>query len=142
MTDSEARFAIDRSRVISEVLDGEAIIIDSRTGAYFSLDPNGTAVWEALDAPGADAPVGTDVAVGALSMAEVATAAGVEPSVVASVLGELCAAELIMVWGAAPPVDTAVSPSLTEYRDMEALLLLDPIHDVDAAGWPIARDGD
>ena len=27
-------------------------------------------------------------------------------------------------------------PSLNKYSDMQELLLLDPIHDVDEAGWP------
>jgi hypothetical protein len=27
-------------------------------------------------------------------------------------------------------------PSLNKYSDMQELLLLDPIHDVDDAGWP------
>ncbi len=30
-------------------------------------------------------------------------------------------------------------PALTRYDDLDDLLLLDPIHEVDDAGWPIAR---
>ena len=30
-------------------------------------------------------------------------------------------------------------PRLEKYSDLEDLLVLDPIHDVDEAGWPIAK---
>ncbi len=31
------------------------------------------------------------------------------------------------------------APVLESYSDMQDLLLLDPIHDVDDAGWPVAN---
>ena len=31
-------------------------------------------------------------------------------------------------------------PVLQKFRDMQDLLLMDPIHDVDEAGWPVAGD--
>jgi hypothetical protein len=31
------------------------------------------------------------------------------------------------------------APVLEKYTDMQELLLLDPIHDVEEAGWPKAR---
>ncbi len=39
-----------------------------------------------------------------------------------------------------PTIRTYATPTLSKYTDMEELLLLDPIHEVDAQGWPIARD--
>ena len=33
-------------------------------------------------------------------------------------------------------------PVLNSYTDMEELLLLDPIHDVDQAGWPMPKASD
>ncbi len=36
-----------------------------------------------------------------------------------------------------PPAKTAfVTPELTRYTDIEDMLILDPIHEVDASGWP------
>jgi hypothetical protein len=32
-----------------------------------------------------------------------------------------------------------IAPVLQRYDDLEDLLLLDPIHEVDDAGWPVAR---
>jgi len=34
------------------------------------------------------------------------------------------------------------APVLNAYTDMEELLLLDPIHDVDQAGWPMPKAPD
>ena len=42
----------DRVRVNPDVLykelDGEAVLLDLKSGTYFGLDPIGTAVWQAL----------------------------------------------------------------------------------------------
>ena len=43
-----------------------------------------------------------------------------------------------------PPPPNAVrkpytAPAVQKYDDLEDLLLLDPIHEVDEAGWPVAR---
>jgi hypothetical protein len=35
-----------------------------------------------------------------------------------------------------------VAPVLDKYTDMQELLLLDPIHEVDASGWPKLPDDD
>lgn len=34
--------------VVCEVLDGEAILLNLRTGVYFSLNRSGTRMWQAL----------------------------------------------------------------------------------------------
>ena len=33
-------------------------------------------------------------------------------------------------------------PVLNKYTDMQDLLLIDPIHDVEAHGWPAKREGE
>jgi hypothetical protein len=34
------------------------------------------------------------------------------------------------------------TPKLTVYSDLQDILLLDPVHDVDSAGWPVADQND
>ena len=115
---------IPTSRVISEVLDGEAIIIDSMSGAYFTLDVDGTVIWEKLQS-------------GANSVDALCTATGLAADRVSDVVTELISAGLLEGGPVSPPA-TGQSPTvLTKYTDMEELLLLDPIHDVDSAGWPV-----
>ena len=36
---------------------------------------------------------------------------------------------------------TYVTPAFDRYTDMAELLLIDPVHDVDEAGWPFRRTG-
>lgn len=36
------------SEVLSKVLDGEAVLLDLKSGTYFGLNPVGTRVWELL----------------------------------------------------------------------------------------------
>ncbi len=36
--------------VVYAVLDGEGVLLDTRTGVYFGLDGVGTRIWELLDA--------------------------------------------------------------------------------------------
>ena len=38
--------------VLYRDLDGEAVIVDLRTGTYFGLDPVGTRIWVALEGEG------------------------------------------------------------------------------------------
>ncbi len=47
--DSVVRHAPD---VLFRNLDGEAVIVDLKTGTYFGLDPVGTCIWAALQQPG------------------------------------------------------------------------------------------
>jgi hypothetical protein len=117
-------FTIPVTRVISEVLDGEAIIIDSMSGAYFTLDADGTAVWTKLQD-------------GAIDAAGLAAGAGLAADRVQDVMAELVAAGLVTADGDAPAGRDGARSVLTKYTDMEELLLLDPIHDVDSAGWPV-----
>ena len=69
-------------------------------------------------------------------------------------VAELLARKLVIETERASPADGAateprsvdraafVPPALTIYEDMADLLLLDPIHDVDEAGWPMPKAAD
>lgn len=126
---------------MSEVIDGEAIIIDMGSGSYFSTDGIGAEIWQAAVA-GASREV-------------------IVQSVIAAHPGKPdCGAEAdaflnlllryqLLVEGAAtasPPATAIVSsgvyapPQLQAHSDMKDLIMLDPIHDVDAVGWPTRRE--
>lgn len=116
-----AQFRITGDHIVGEVFDGEAIIIDTVTGAYFSLAEGPAGVWSAL-------------AAGSGTVADIAATTGLAADTVAEVLAELVSAQLAATDG--PPAAVTTSAHLTKYSDMEELLLLDPIHDVAPAGWP------
>lgn len=139
---SEVRYTINRDGVAHEVLEGDAILINFKTGSYYSLDGLGGAVWERLCA-------------GPVTVASLTTALAAGLDVTADVLAtdlqrfvdDLAKEDLIAPTddalvapaAAVPPALPYAAPVLGKYTDLEALLLLDPIHDVVVSGWPNAR---
>lgn len=145
-----ASFAVDSSRIVHETIDGETILIDLRTGTYYSLTGCGSEIWALLVAG-----VPLDRAVGTLRERYPVEAEEAEKAV-RKMADELVEEGLLV--GSAngnaaaepalpPPSLEAISfkaPVLQRFTDMEYFLLLDPVHEVDeAAGWPgPAREDD
>jgi hypothetical protein len=138
---SEAlRYRPNSPPIIQETIDQETIMVNLDTGSYYSLNPVGTYVWRALDA-GADVD---DIAASVTGLFSI-DAATAEPDVRAFVQ-RLVDEELVVQrqdepgsWvddapGEAPGAYEA--PRVDHYTDMQELLLLDPVHEVDASGWP------
>lgn len=142
--DRTLRFRPAGSRVIHELFDEEVVIVDLDTGRYFCTQHAGADVWRLLLAGQTPGEIATNL-----------TARYDAPEdVIADAVDRLCSAlvaeNLIApaADAAAPaPADVAVAgplrpfeaPDLQVYADMQELLLLDPIHEVDAAGWPMPR---
>jgi hypothetical protein len=132
-------YAINASGIAHELLEGEAILINFKTGSYYSLDGIGGIVWQQLCAGPATA---TGLAAALLPEGS-PDRDGLE-SALATFLIELKDEDLVVLSdthespiaaGAILP-DGYAPPALRKYTDLEALLLLDPIHDVDVSGWP------
>jgi hypothetical protein len=146
------RYRPNRPRVIGEVVDDEAILIDLETGSYFSLVGSGAHVWSAVERGDT-----LDEVLAALA----ATCDGLPADVAAQIrafLQELVDAELVV----AVPLDAELGepvagqdgsavvssagpgtyqpPAIQRFDDMQELILLDPIHEVDESeGWPRAK---
>ena len=135
-------YVVRSPAVVHETIDGEAVIINLESGAYFSAEGASAIAWQRI-AGGASA---TDLiaAIGERyegGAAEIATA-------VAQFIAQLSQEGLIRpaeaaegTPAAAPAPPPAVKPAFTElslrtFTDLQELLLLDPIHDVDEVGWP------
>lgn len=127
------------ARVAHERVEDEVIAINLATGTYFSLRDSAADVWTML-VDGADA----DGAAAALAAAHDLDAATVTTDVQAFA-DALIEAGLLEENADAAPLPAAVpsgtgayaAPVVERYDDMEELLLLDPIHEVDDAGWPV-----
>lgn len=140
------RYRVNKPRVAHEIIDNEVVIIDFETGSYFSLEGAGANIWACIDGgaalgemvefvaarySGSHAHVETAVGrlVAELQQESLIVPDGAEPSGFSAALAEDSAA-------AKPPIGM---PALHKYTDMQDLLLLDPIHEVDKAGWPHTR---
>lgn len=129
-----------KKSVIHEKFDDETVIVNLETGCYYSLQGSADAIW-ALAACGLSE---------AAIVARMGNAFAGEPDAirgaVSDFVAQLVAEDLLersadAPNAALPPLAGGVfmAPSLQKYTDMEALLQLDPIHEVDALGWPSAK---
>lgn len=132
------RYRLNRPDVIQETMDGEALIIHTTSGIYFSAEGTGEYIWNALlaghtvdEIAGAyadgEAPISADVSMAIMNFAQL-----------------LQDEQLIVPTDSAAPTGALVHatqpfsvPALQKYTDMQELLLVDPIHEVDPrSGWP------
>ncbi|MDP3660641.1 PqqD family protein [Phenylobacterium sp.] len=138
---SDVAYAICGPSVVGEVIDGEAIIVDLRSGAYYSADGVGGAIWQAIEA-GAGRQAIIDWALGAYP-GQAGVVADVEGFLETLLANELVRAD---VQDAARPQIAAPqpyqAPALAVHKDMQDLITLDPIHDVDDMGWPTRKAAD
>lgn len=136
-------YRINQPAVIAEVIDGEAIIVNLDSGAYYSLRDSACAIWE-LVAQQMTIPQVVQTLATRYAGPQEAIAAGVT-ALVEQMLAEQiilpAAAESSSGSPALPPngagdLPPFQPPALEKFTDMADLLLLDPIHEVDAMGWP------
>jgi hypothetical protein len=131
--------------VTHERLDDEVMVIHLETGAYFALEGVAADCWSVAAAGGtmsdmADAVVGRYGADPAEVRADIDTFLAelqshglVEPDPSATSNG----ASWDVATAAPPPA--YAPPVAVKYDDLEELLMFDPIHEVDEAGWPVLR---
>jgi len=139
------RFRVNTPTVTHETIDGEAVIINLDSGNYYSLVDVGSFIWGLVE-KGASANELQDQVLQTYQGSPSDVDQGVQ-----ELLAQLQQENLIIpVNGAAEAADSTAAvplqnghekpafnpPLLHKYSDMQELLLLDPIHDVDDAGWP------
>jgi hypothetical protein len=143
---SPQRFQINRPSVIHEILDDELVIVNLKSGSYYSLDRVGAEVWRELDG-GAT----TEAVTAAVKRQFEGDAAAIDRAI-ADLLAEFQREDLIVPATTAAPEQGGAAPRgaangkapfappvLHKYTDMQDLLLLDPIHEVDETGWPTRK---
>lgn len=135
--------------VTHERLDDEVIAINLENGAYYAFDGVAADCWNLVDQHAAP----DDMV--ALLEARYPTGGADVRADVATFVARLLEERLAIAPDAPiPPVDRSAltlpepaeagpraytAPVVERYNDLDDLLLLDPIHEVDDAGWPIAK---
>ena len=153
-SETNTRFRLRGAPIIHDTIDNETIAINQLTGAYYSIEGPGALVWQLL----ADGATASEIAV-CLADSYAGDRDAIEAAV-SAFLEEMTTEELIVHDdglshagnGAAPHGPSAGSPvvgpgegqrpaftglRLQRYNDLEVMLLADPIHEVDATGWPM-----
>lgn len=140
------RLRINAPSVVAETIDGEAVIMNLKSGSYYSTESVGSEIWNWLEQGWQRHAIVE--ALGARYEADRQTIAGA----VSAFFDDLIAQGLVVADDGAPndpltaQIPSAggaprafVPPVLNVYTDMKDLLLLDPIHDVDEVGWPTPK---
>lgn len=147
-------FTADTAMVVSEIIDGEAIMLHRGSGIYFSTDGVGGLIWQWIGEGRSRNRI-----LAALTE-KFATPQPEMEGALDSFLTDLAAHDLIRetagadraAGGAEAPLNSMpkpgptvrfVAPRLHVYQDIRKLLLLDPLHDVaEMAGWPTSKPTD
>lgn len=135
---------INAPNVVSEQFEREVVIVNLESGCYFSLLGSAPTIWQELEAgamrikdlqqaliqaydcTGIDAStLTTNFLKQLLDQALIVPAKSTERFIE---VGKISRNKL-------PPFEP---PILEVFTDLQDILLLDPIHDVDDAGWPVA----
>jgi hypothetical protein len=131
---SDFRYQIPEGKVAHELIDGEVIVLQFDTGFYFSMSSGAAQVWQWI-AEGA-------------SWGQIRGAyepLAPEQAAALDAFGERLAQENLVAKAEGATASTPNLPSggvrfepptMEKYGDMQDLLLADPIHEVDAEGWP------
>lgn len=150
--EAHAFFAVNQPDTVHETFDDETVLLNLKSGTYYSLDSVGAEVWTLIES-GQDFGGMTEALSKRYSMA----ADELMPHL-RCFLQELLEEDLIVkgvpqpgareeVSGGGNPGNGAASgqpfvpPRLCRYTDMQDLFLLDPIHEVTDSGWPKAPGG-
>ncbi len=139
--DFESQYRINEPSVVCENIDGEVVIIHMETGAYYTTTGSGALIWQFIE---------QSASVRQVAEAVTAEYQGDPMSItfaIAPFIMQLVDQHLIVpLKGAALPQlvvtpradkPAFIEPKLEVYRDMQNLLMVDPIHEVDNdLGWP------
>lgn len=147
MTENGNRLKINEQNVVHENIDGETVILNLDSGNYYSIVDVAADIWSYIEK---GAPVREIMP---LITEHYDCSQGGEENEVNLFIQQLQQEGLVI------PIDNKLAdsplpqnwkeqitakeskavfnaPVLNKYTDMQDLLLLDPIHEVDATGWP------
>lgn len=134
-------YRINSPEVVSDSIGGEAIIINLDSGFYYSLNQTAGALWELVIQGFSGQMIKEE-----LSNINHPFAAQ-ENQTIDAFINQLLADCLIVKTDLAPSTQPDVSlfktvtmlPEIERFEDMQELLVLDPIHEVGEAGWPVKK---
>ena len=146
-TTMETVYRVSGPRVIYENIDGELILVHMEKGTYFNTDEVGAFIWNMIEGRA----TATEI-IHAVEARYDEVGEGI-PGAVRRFLTRLVDEDLAVEdsdtgapRASAPAVPHArqpfMVPALQAFRDMQDMLSLDPIHDVEAAGWPVPKMDD
>jgi hypothetical protein len=141
------RFKINAPHIVHEIFsDEEAAIINLKTGNYYNLNPSGAEIWALIEKK-----LTSDQIIKFFAKYYETDSIDVANEI-SEFFNQLKAEDLIIEDEEIVSVETVEmsnngkknkfeKPLLERFADLQELLLLDPIHDVDEAGFPHKKIG-
>jgi len=129
-----------RPGMVHETIDGETVVLSLETGTYFSLTAAAGLAWSLLEeGTGVERMrsvlgrrySGDPDAIGAAVRDFLATLE--KDGLIERHAGGMPEAEVALEAGSDPFPGLGIQ----RYSDVEELLMIDPVHEVDEAGWPL-----
>jgi hypothetical protein len=136
----DIRYQILEGKVAHELIDGEVIVLQFDTGFYYSLNDCAARLWQGTSEGASWSQI----------LAAFDSPTAEQTAALEAFMERLVNDNLVTRISEATPSATAAipkgsvrfePPSMEKYGDMQDLLLSDPIHEVDEAGWPRPQAG-
>jgi len=142
--EGKLRFTIFDRNIISDVFGDEAVLVNLETGVYFSLRASAAQIWIRLQNNySVDEIIADLLNVYLVNHDELLQQTN-------AFVQQLIDKQLIKLSDIGEKQNIAIhqneqklafsAPILEVFSDMQEILLLDPVHDVDKAGWPVSKD--
>jgi hypothetical protein len=133
---------VDLPNIMHETIDNEVVIVNLDNGSYYSFDGVGGRIWQMM----CEERISLETLISKVKAGYAGDADQIAVAV-RDFVQRLRHEELIRVEtdgeekdevepASKEPVSDFIAPVLNKYTDMEALLLADPIHEVQEQGWP------
>ncbi|MFN3588818.1 MAG: PqqD family protein [Spirosomataceae bacterium] len=140
------RYSIYDNNIISDVFGEEVVLVNLESGVYYSLRESAAQMWIRIIEQYSTTEILTDLnqiyQVGEHDVASdinIFVAQLLEKKIIKIVTGS---EKKSIDFKSKGTLVTYKTPVLETFSDMQEILLLDPVHDVDKAGWPISKNLD
>jgi hypothetical protein len=132
-------YVVNRSEIVSDLIDGEVILLDLKAGTYYNLEGTAATLWQWLEGG-----VSTPSIRQALAEAYPDRNPDDLHEDLNAWLQNLVSNRLLLAQENAPDAEVRgpdffspySCPQLCAHADMEELLKLDPVHEAGDPGWP------
>jgi len=137
---TQCSYELSGVNIVSEIFGGEVVAVNLDSGKYYSMLHAGAYIWSALlahhSADQIAASLSAQCHIDLLSVQQDVQQFIAKLESEGLLKRSPSDKQLIDV---TPYVGDYVRPVFEVFSDMQEILLLDPVHDVDASGWPTTK---
>lgn len=137
---TQCSYELSGVNIVSEIFGGEVVAVNLDSGKYYSMLNAGAYIWSALLAYHSAEQIAASLS--AQCQLDLLSVQQDVQQFISTLESEgllRCSPSDKQPLDVAPHVGDYVRPVFEVFSDMQEILLLDPVHDVDASGWPTTK---